>query len=104
SLSGRRISDATSVLLDDPAMTARIERAADPAKDRVHLAVALTLSPETRLGIHRVTLATPLGTTGAVTFDVGGWPEVPEKEPNDDPLNAPLVALPASLTGAMDRE
>src|SRR5262249_13476548 len=81
----------------------QVKRASDPAKDRGRVEVEAVLGPQARVGTHRVFLATPQGATGALTFAVGAWPEVAEKEPNDDPAKAPQVELPATVTGAMDR-
>jgi hypothetical protein len=97
-LDGVNVRDAARAVFDDPA----IGGAVSPGANRNQANVTATIGAETRVGIHRVYLHTPLGTTGSVTFAVGAWPEVPEREPNDSTVGD-LVTLPATLTGTLDR-
>jgi hypothetical protein len=97
--SGVNLSDAREVVFDDPAITGTLRAGAN----RGQAVVAATIGPEARVGVHRGYLVTPLGVTGAVPFVVGAWPERPEAEPNDLAEAAPLVSLPATLTGAMGK-
>jgi hypothetical protein len=98
-LSGVNIQGATRALFDDPSITGNPV----PGGNANQANVTVQIGPETRTGIHRVALRTPLGTTSSVTFAVGAWPEVAENEPNDGAAAAPMVSLPATLTGAMNR-
>jgi hypothetical protein len=102
-LSGVNISHADMVIFDDPAISGRLAPPPDPVKERGRMGVQVAVSESARIGIHRLYLRTPMGTTGALAFAVGSWPEVPEKEPNDDPARAPEISLPATLIGAIER-
>ncbi len=100
-LEGARLAGATGVFFDDPAITGRVLPDADEKKgDR--LQVQASVGSDSRLGVHRLFVQTPLGTTGAVSFAVGGWPEVAEREPNDSPAAAQPIAFPATVTGVLD--
>lgn len=101
-LQGVNISDATHVFFDDPEITARVLRGPLPALKRSEVAVEATLGEGARVGIRRLFLQTPMGTTGSVTFAVGGWPEVAETEPNDAIDNATPLVLPATAMGNLD--
>jgi hypothetical protein len=101
-LEGARLAGATGVFFDDPAITGRVLPAADE-KSADKLPVEVTVGSEARLGIHRVFLQTPRGTTSSVTFAVGDWPEVKEVEPNDGGAAAQRIATPATLVGGLDR-
>ncbi len=98
-LSGVNISAATKVVFDDPAITGAVA----PGGSANSARVTAMLGDTARIGIHTLYLQTPLGTTGSVAYAVGGWPEVPETEPNDSAGSAPLVTLPATVTGVLDR-
>jgi len=100
-LNGARINDAMGVYFDDPAITGRIVTPPDP--DRGVLRVDVTFGQTARIGIHRVFVQTPHGTTGAVTFAVGGWPEVAQAEPNNAPETAQKITFPCTVVGAMDQ-
>src|SRR5581483_3064828 len=86
-LGGVNIRDATAVMFDDPGITGSIRRLADPNRNQVQ--VAVTAGAGVRPGIHSLSLRTPMGVTGGVSFAVGAWAEVGEKEPDDDPASAP---------------
>jgi hypothetical protein len=101
-LTGLNLSEATAAIFDDPAIASQVKRAADPANERNRVQVEAVIGPAARVGIHRLYLATPHGATTALTFAVGAWPEVVEKEPNDDPQQAARIALPATVTGVLD--
>jgi hypothetical protein len=92
-LGGQNLKDTYRIVFDDPAISGTLTAGANPPK------VALKVGPEASVGLHRLYVQTPLGTTGGVTFYVGGWPRVDEKEPNDSPTAASVVALPSTLAG-----
>jgi WD40 repeat protein len=100
-LTGGRISDAMGVYFDDTAITGKIVSPADANKGVVR--VDANVGSTARIGVHRVYVQTPHGTTGAVTFAVGGWPEVGQAEPNNTPDAAQKVAFPCTLVGALDQ-
>ena len=98
-LDGINIAGATHAIFDDTAITGELK----PGANRNQVKLETVLAPTTRPGIHRVFLRTPLGTTGSVTFAVGAWPELSEKEPNDDRAAAPVAVLPATMVGSIGR-
>jgi hypothetical protein len=98
-LQGVNISGATRVVFDDPAITGTPA----PGTGSGQVKVAAVIGPTARVGTHTLLLQTPLGTTGSVSFVVGGWPEAAEKEPNDGSVDAAEVKLPATLVGTLDR-
>lgn len=100
-LSGGMIADATGVFFDDPNITGRIVTPAD--KNAGILRVDTAVGEKARIGIHRVWVQTPHGTTGSVTFAVGGWPETAQKEENDTPEAAQPIAFPTTVVGAMEK-
>ncbi|MFW5798083.1 MAG: hypothetical protein ACOCXX_00360 [Planctomycetota bacterium] len=60
----------------------------------------ITVSPDATPGTRRLRLTTPGGTSNAVVFQVGRYPEVTEVEPNDvTPKAEPLTELPVVLNG-----
>jgi len=99
-LFGGLLSDATGVWFDDPEITAKI--VSPPDTNPGILRLDADLGKATRLGIHRVFVQTPHGTTGAVTFAVGGWPETAQQEPNNTPLTAQKITAPCTVVGALD--
>lgn len=98
-LDGVNIAAATEAVFDDPAITG----APTPGANRNQAKVRILLGPTAQLGIHRVYLRTPAGTTGAVTFAVGDWPEVSEREPNDTTGGGEVHPLPTTFLGTLDR-
>ena len=81
------------VFFDDPAITGRVLPAAEE-KNKGTVRVQAMVGSEARLGVHRLFVQTPLGTTNRVPFAVGGWPEVKEAEPNDELASAQPLACP----------
>ena len=98
-LDGLNIQDADHFVFDDPAITGEVTK----GPNRNQAKVTATVGEGAAVGIHRVSLHTPLGTTGGVAFAVGAWPEIAEREPNDTASSAPEVTLPATLLGSMNR-
>ncbi len=47
---------------------------------------------------------TPLGVSNFRAFVVGDWPEVLEKEPNNEPAQAQRVTLPVVVNGRIDKQ
>lgn len=68
-------------------------------KQEVKLEV--TVSRDTEPGIHWFRIETPLGTSNMGLLDVGEFPEVEEKEPNDSQADAQQVVLPATFVGTV---
>lgn len=101
-LDGARLAGATRVFFDERAITGRVLPAADP-KNMDQVRVEAAVGSEARIGVHRLFLQTPLGTTGSVPFAVGDWPETKEAEPNDTPATAQALTLPSTVVGAIDK-
>jgi hypothetical protein len=99
-LAGGLLNDATGVYFDDPAITAKIVEPKDPNSGL--LRVDANLGPQARIGVHRCYVQTPHGTTGALTFAVGGWPEVMQAEPNNTLETAQKISSPCTVVGALD--
>ncbi len=97
-LSGSRLHDATGVFFDDDAIVGQL---LPPAANRNQLRIETTIGSTARLGIHRVFVQTPHGTTNAVTFTVGDWPAVAEQPGNGSALTAQRVTLPCTVTGTL---
>jgi hypothetical protein len=101
-LTGARLAGATGVFFDDPAITGRVLPAADSAEtDKV--SVEAVVGAEASIGVHKLFLQTPRGTTGSVAFAVGDWTEVAEVEPNDTAAAAQNVEPPVTLMGRLER-
>ncbi len=98
-LTGGLISDATGVYFDDPGISGKI--VTPPDSNSGVLRVDSAIGPQVRVGIHRVFLQTPHGSTGSVTFAVGAWPEAAEQEPNDTADRAQKLAPPCTVVGAI---
>jgi WD40 repeat protein len=99
-LFGGLVSDASGVFFDDPAITGKIVTPAD--SNAGVLRVDATIGSGARIGVHRVFLQTPHGSTGSVPFAVGGWPEVAQVEPNNTAEGAQKIAVPCTMIGALD--
>jgi WD40 repeat protein len=99
-LFGGKIADASRVVFDDPTISAKIVTPADPNQDILRVDAALNAGA--RLGIHQVFVQSPHGTTGAVPFAVGGWPEVAQVEPNNTPESGQRISFPCTVVGALD--
>ncbi len=99
-LFGSLISDAMGVYFDDPAMTGKIVM--PPDSNPGILRVDAALGAGARIGIHRVFVQTPRGTTGSITFAVGAWPEIGQVEPNNTSETAQAIKTPSTVVGALD--
>jgi hypothetical protein len=100
-LQGVNLSGATRVLSDDPAIRGEVLTPPIPLLNRTEVKVRATIREGARVGIHRMALQTPFGTTGGITFAVGGWPEVKERLPDENDSSATPLTLPATAIGAM---
>ena len=97
---------ATAIILPEPGLTATFIPNARPDDNRIEL--DLTIAASARVGLHRMSVITPLGVPAMQSFAVAADPEVLEKEPNDvvsdqGGLPVTLTALPATLVGSIDR-
>ncbi|MGV3720349.1 MAG: hypothetical protein ACO1SX_05505, partial [Actinomycetota bacterium] len=94
---GLNISRAEAVIFDDPAITGTVKAGANANQAMV----TAEIGDGAHIGVHRAFLRTPLGTTAAVTFAVGGWPEV--KEQASGSTQEKPAALPATFVGVISR-
>jgi hypothetical protein len=62
----------------------------------------VTIGKDVPVGQYDVRVVTPLGLSNFRAFIVSDWPEVVEKEPNNDPEKAQRVELPVVVSGQMD--
>jgi WD40 repeat protein len=100
-LSGNGVGRSDAVVFPEPGIEAAIVPREKP--DPNALDVELTIAPDARVGTHRFGVRTPLGTPASQSFAVSAYAETNSVEPDDDPAKAPVVALPATLLGAIDR-
>lgn len=100
-LTGNGVGRAVSVLLGSDGLAGTIVPAGKPNPNR--LDVDLTVAADARVGLHRIGVVTPLGVPPSQPFAVSAHTETAAAEPDDDPRQAPRVALPATLVGAIDR-
>jgi WD40 repeat protein len=100
-LSGNGVGRSAAVVFDEPGLVATIVPAETPGASR--LDVDLAIAADARIGIHRFWVQTPLGVPDAQTFAVWADAEAAEAEPNDNPARAPVVPLPATLAGTIER-
>ncbi len=102
-MTGTGVGRATTVIIPEAGLSATILTPAKPDPNRVE--VELAIAPDARLGLHALSVMTPLGVPGFQNFAVVADPEIAEHEPNDqpDPLKGSPIALPATLIGTIDR-
>jgi hypothetical protein len=117
-LEGSRLAGALGIFFDDPAISGKVLPAADP-KNMDQVRVEAKVGGAARIGIHRLFVQTPLGTTGAVSFAVGGWPEVKPlvdssslrvegsvKASRTDPSTLspqPSTTVPVTVSGSLEK-
>ena len=100
-LFGGKLNHAKAVWFDDAGLQGKI--VAPPDNNEGVLRVDDSSTAQTRVGLHSLIIVTPNGTTGSLTFAIGDWQEIAEKEPNDTLQTAQSIALPATLIGAIDK-
>ena len=102
-LSGQGVGSATAVVIPEPGMSATIVPAARPDPSRIEIDMAI--AADARVGLHPISVITPLGVPESQKFAVASDPELAEQEPNDglDAINSKPVSLPATLIGTIDR-
>jgi hypothetical protein len=92
-VAGTELSDATGLYFSHPGITAQ---PAGSGKFKVAVARDVPIGP------YDVRVVSPAGLSNFRTFVVSDWPEVQEKEPNNDPINAQRVTLPVVVNGRTD--
>jgi hypothetical protein len=99
-LTGHGVGQATAVVFPEGQITPTIVPAETPDPGR--LTVDLAIAADAAAGGHRFLVRTPMGVPPARTFVVSAFPESTLAEPDADPAKRPLVALPATLLGAIE--
>jgi hypothetical protein len=100
-LGGNGVDQAHAVVFTEPGITATVVKPDKPTPSS--LAVDLDIAADARPGLHRFGVQTPLGVPGFQSFAVTAFPEAAGAEPDDDAVRAPVVALPATLVGTIDK-
>ena len=99
-IAGARLADAKELLFYTPGFTVTELAAVNDNSVKAKVTVA----PECRLGIHALRLRSESGVSNLLTFTVGPFAEVEEKEPNTE-FNAPQpVAMNVTVTGIVQAE
>ncbi len=92
-ISGADLDGATGLHFSQAGITAL---AAGPNKFKIAVAKDVPLGP------HDVRVVTPLGVSNFRAFIVSDWPEVQEKEPNNEADKAQRITLPVVVNGRID--
>jgi WD40 repeat protein len=100
-LSGHGIEQAHAVVFSEPGINAAIVPTDKPTP--AALAVDLEIAADARVGVHRFWVQTPLGVPTAQSFVVSAYPESSLIEPDDDPLRARTISLPAIMLGTIEK-
>jgi len=100
-LNGNGVGQADAVVFEDPALRARILPSDDPKPNRLEVEVAVP--NDARIGMHRFWVRTPLGVPDPRPFAVFAAPVAAESEPNESSDGLKPLALPATLSGAIDK-
>jgi hypothetical protein len=99
-IQGSRLSDAQEILFYTPGFTV----SELVAKEDNSVTAKITVAPDCQLGIHALRLRGESGLSNLLTFTVGPFPQVEEKEPNTD-FNAPQpVDLNVTVSGVIQAE
>ena len=97
---GDRLADAQEVFFYSPGIT--VEKITEPADKLVK--VTLKIAADCRIGEHALRVRTAGGISALRLFYVGPFPNVLEKEPNNDRATAQPVALNTTIEGTIASE
>lgn len=61
------------------------------------------IRPDAPLGRRELRAKTALGSSNPLPFDIGTWPEIADREPNDTLATAQAITAPVSLNGRLGR-
>jgi hypothetical protein len=99
-LQGARLADAKEILFYTPGFT--VGEWTVEADNAVKAKV--TVAPDCPLGIHALRVRSESGLSNLITFTVGPFPQVEEKEPNSD-FSAPQpIEMNTTVTGVVQAE
>ena len=72
-----------------------------PPRDGKRLIARVTAAADASFNAREARVVTPAGVSNPMQLNVGQWPEIGEKEPNNTPEQAQAVVLPASFSGTI---
>jgi len=72
-----------------------------PPRDEKKLVASITAAADAPLGAREVRVVTPAGVSNPLLLNVGQFPEISEKEPDNSPEQAQMITLPAAISGAI---
>lgn len=99
-ITGERLNDAKGLLFYSPGIEVAALDAAEKGKVKAKLRIAADCS----LGEHPLRLWTATGVSDLFLFQVGSFPELNEKEPNNDAAHAQPIALNTTVNGVIKDE
>jgi hypothetical protein len=106
-LDGKNLNGATAVVFSgSPAagsIAAKLISDDETAKNANRARAEVTIPADVPAGVLRVAVHAPQGNTAELPFAVTAFPEVAESRPNESQTAAQPVAVPATITGAIDR-
>lgn len=104
-VTGRSLAPWSALRVGGKGVTAEfveLPKGTKPNSRRV--AVRLHAAADAPLGMHELRIVTPHGTSNAVRFIVGAYPEMTESEPNNHAgIAEPVPSLPIVINGVLDR-
>ena len=99
-LTGARLGDAQEVVFFQPGIeTLKLEKVNDN-----HVKATFKIKPDAIPGIYNMRLRTSTGVSELRSFSVGLFPEVTEKEPNNDFATPQVITLNTVINGVAENE
>ncbi len=99
-MSAQRLGDAQEIFWYQPG----IQTLGITKVDDNNIKVKLKLAPDCALGLHDLRLRTATGLSELRTFSVGAYPEIAEKEPNNEFANPQPIPLNVVVNGVAENE
>ena len=97
---GARLGDAKEIFVYYPGITVSKLEVVNDAQVKATVKIA----PDCRLGEHAMRVRTASGISELLTYWVGPYPVIPEKEPNSELATAQKVPINVTITGVVDNE
>ena len=98
--SGNRLGDVQEILFYTPGFTVQELKAVDDKS----VTAKIVVSADCKLGIHAIRLRSASGISTLRTFTVGPYPEVLEKEPNNEFTTPQPVSMNSTVSGGIANE
>jgi hypothetical protein len=99
-LGGNNLSDTQDVFFHTPGVTTKKLEVVN----NTQVKLTVNVPPDCRLGEHSLRVRTASGVTGLMTFWVGPYPAVEEKEPNNDFTAPQPIPLNVTVNGTLPNE